>query len=83
MADPVLVQKSTQLIEHDLINEEHYLAKIEKDMLVIYKMPENVIYDSVRLSTLQLTNSESTALLNGIDFESITEVFEFLENSMS
>ena len=63
--------------------EEHYIAKIEQNMLVIYKLPEEIIYDSVKLSTLQLTDSEYTALSNGIDFYSLTEVFGFLENSMS
>ena len=82
--DPVSVQKSVQEIDYDLTDtEEYYFAKIEQDMLMIYKIPENIIYDSVKLSTLHLTDSESAALLTGIRFAGLSEVFEFLENSMS
>lgn len=84
MVNPVSVQKSAQLVENDQISDkDHYFAIIEQDMLVIYKIPENEIYDSVKLSTLQLTKSEKAALVNGIDFKNIAEVFEFLESSMS
>lgn len=82
--NPISIQRSIQLTESNQTRiEEYYLAKIEQDMLVIYKIPENVIYDSVKLSTLHLTDSESAALRNGINFDGLTEVFEFLENSMS
>lgn len=82
--NPISVQRTVQFMESDFEEtEEQYHAKIEQDMLIIYKIPENVVYDSVKLSTLHLIDSESTALLNGINFDSLMEVFEFLENSMS
>lgn len=82
--NPVSVQRSVQFIESNQTDiEEYYLVRIEQDMLMIYKIPENIIYDSVKLSTLHLTDSESAALLIGIRFESLKEVFEFLENTMS
>jgi len=62
---------------------EYYLAKIEQDMLMIYKMPEETLYDSVETSSLNFHGTEETQLMNGISFESLKEVFEFLENSMS
>ena len=82
--EPISVQRTVRLLDESSDEmEEHYQTKIEQDMLMIYKLPENVIYDSVKLSTLHLTESEYTALNDGIDFYSLTEVFEFLENSMS
>ena len=78
------VQRTVQLLEMNTnMIEEGYLARIDQDMLVIYKIPENTIYDSIKMSSLQLTDSEYTALLNGIHFKKLTELFEFLENSMS
>lgn len=62
---------------------EYYVAKIEQDMLMIYKMPEETLYDSVETSSLNFHGTEETQLMNGISFESLKEVFEFLENSMS
>lgn len=65
------------------IKEESYIAKIEKTMLNIYKMPENILYDSVKLSSLHLSAEEQERLRDGVTFNYLTEVFEFLENSMS
>ncbi len=62
---------------------EYYVAKIEQDLLVIYKMPEETLYDSVETSSLNFHGTEEAELMNGITFESLKEVFEFLENSMS
>ena len=67
--------------ENDI--QEYYLAKIEQDLLNIYKMPEQTLYDSVETSSLNFHGTEETRLKEGISFESLTEVFEFLENSMS
>lgn len=65
------------------IQAEYYVAKIEETMLNIYKMPENMLYDAVKLSSLQLSEEEQERLRAGITFQGLTEVFEFLENSMS
>ena len=62
---------------------EYYVGKIEKDHLLIYKMPEDSVYDSIRLSTLNFYGEEEEKLMEGMIFEDLTEVFEFLENSMS
>lgn len=62
---------------------EYYLAKIEQDMLMIYKMPEETIYDSVKTSSLNFHGAEEAELLKGISFKSLPEVFEFLESTMS
>lgn len=63
--------------------QEHYIAKIERDMLFIYEMPENTIYDSMNTESMNFQTGELPALLDGIVFESLTEVYEFLESSMS
>ena len=82
--EPISVQRTILLQDNkEEAAEEHYHIKIEQDLLVIYKIPENIIYDSIRLSSLHLTESEYAAFSDGIDFYSLTEVFEFLENSMS
>lgn len=61
----------------------YYLAKIEDGILCIYRMPEESLYDSIKLSSLHMTSKERGELMQGVVFESLTEVFEFLENSMS
>ena len=50
---------------------------------MIYKMPEEILYDSVELSSLGLYENEKAQLLEGMVFGDLKEVFEFLENSMS
>ena len=62
---------------------EYYIAVIEQDMLMIYKMPEETLYDSVKVSTLHIVEEEMTQLQEGMIFEDLTELFGFLENSMS
>lgn len=82
--NPVSVQRAVQPAEeHQIEAEKHYFAKIEEEMLVIYEMPEELIYESIRLSSLQLTEGEYIALLDGIHFQNLPEIFNFLENSMS
>ncbi len=63
--------------------QEYYVAKIEQEMLVIYKMPDESIYDSLKTSNLQFQEKDYMLLKEGISFESLTEVFEFLESCMS
>lgn len=62
---------------------EYYIGKIEQNMLMIYKMPEKILYDSVETDDLQFYEDEEQKLLDGMVFQDLTEVFEFLENSMS
>lgn len=81
-----LVMQRNLLITSDANTAEemvYYRAGIEGMTLHIYKMPENIIYDSVDLSSLQLTEDEKNELKKGITFNDLPEVFEFLENSMS
>ena len=52
-------------------------------MLLIYKMPEESIYDSLKTSNLQFQEKDYLQLKNGIVFQSLAEVFEFLESCMS
>lgn len=61
----------------------HYVAKIEEEMLFIYEMPENTVYDSMRTESMHFPAGELPALREGIVFQSLPEVYEFLENSMS
>lgn len=63
--------------------QEYYIAKIEQEMLLIYKMPEESIYDSLKTSNLQFQEKDYLQLKNGIVFQSLAEVFEFLESCMS
>lgn len=65
------------------VSAEYYIGKIEQNMLIIYKMPEKILYDSVETDDLQLYEDEEQKLLKGMVFQDLTEVFEFLENSMS
>ena len=82
--DPVSVQRAVLETEEKHIEKtEHYFAKIENEMLIIYEMPEELIYESIKLSGLQLTENEYIALLDGIHFQNLSEIFNFLENSMS
>ena len=68
-----------------MINEtnEYYIAKIENNMLVIYQMPQEDIYDSLRIEQLQFQNKDYPELYDGKRFDSLREVFEFLESCMS
>ncbi len=78
------VQKNALILNQtEQYSEEYYIGKIEQDMLVIYKMPEETVYDSVEISGLHFYGSEEAELMAGKLFENLTEVFEFLENSMS
>lgn len=83
--EQISLQRSVLQSETEQRNSipEYYIAKIEQDMLMIYKMPEETLYDSVETSSLNFHGTEETQLIEGISFESLTEVFEFLENSMS
>lgn len=83
--EPMALQKAVPLSEGSnlQISEEYYIAKIEQDMLLIYKMPEQTLYDSVELNSLHFVGTEEQELAKGMFFENLTEVFEFLENSMS
>lgn len=62
---------------------EYYMAKIEQELLMVYKMPEEILYESVELSSLHMTEKEKNGLMSGMIFLNLPEVFEFLENSMS
>ena len=82
--EPESVQKAIQTKKYnDSDMREYYVGKIEEDQLMIYKMPEDSLYDSIRLSTLSFYGEEKENLMEGMVFEDLTEVFEFLENSMS
>ena len=84
LIQPEALQKAVQIksTDHDYARE-YYVGKIEEDQLMIYKMPEDSLYDSVQLSSLSFYGDEKEQLVNGMVFENLTEVFEFLENSMS
>ena len=79
------LQKSPVKEELSLKNNDnrYYLGIIEQDRLSIYEMPEQTLYDSVKLSSLQIQNEEKNQLVKGMVFPTLAEVFEFLENSMS
>lgn len=62
---------------------EYYLARIEKEMLLVYKMPEESIYDSMNADGLQFQEKDFLQLEKGMVFEDLTEVLEFLESCMS
>ena len=82
--NPVSVQRAVQIKDENLTEiEEYFFAKIVDEMLVIYQMPEKNIYEIIKLSSLQLTENEYITLLEGIHFQNLTEIFNFLENSMS
>lgn len=85
ITEPISLQRAVQISDTENITErqEYYVAKIEQDMLMIYKMPEETLYDSVEMSSLFFQERENAQLVEGIVFEDLTEVFEFLENSMS
>ena len=84
IVEPVNLHRA-MMISEDISEglQEYYIAKIEQDMLVIYKMPERTFYDSVKVSSLHLEEKDKNELLAGQRFASIEEVFEFLENTMS
>ncbi len=65
------------------IGENYYFGIIEQEYLNIYELPEQQLYDSIRLNSLHLQEEEVSQLIEGQHFYSLTEVFEFLENSMS
>lgn len=78
------LQRSVPMSDTEqMISDEYYIGKIEQNMLVIYKMPEETLYDSVKVSGLQFHGEEEQQLIEGMVFQNITEVYEFLENSMS
>lgn len=83
--EQITVQKAVQLSDMQVDDEEqeYYFAKIEQNMLMIYKMPDATLYDSVEVSSLHVQGVEEAQLLEGMRFDSLTEVFEFLENAMS
>jgi hypothetical protein len=81
---PESLQMAIQTKEMDDYRpKEYYVGKIKNDQLIIYKMPEEYLYDSIKLSSLDFYGEEETKLMEGMEFENLTEVFEFLENSMS
>lgn len=61
----------------------YYLLKIEGNQLIVYQMPEEIIYDSVKVDSLILQEKDMPALLEGKEYVELTEVFEFLESCMS
>ena len=63
--------------------ESYYLLKIEKNQLIIYKMPEMEPYDSLKIENLWLQEKDVEILQNGMIFTNLSEVFEFLESCMS
>ena len=87
LLNPMTLQKSVPLSENEKnISEDeqkYYFGKISQEVLEIYEMPEQILYESVRLNTLHLSEKEKRELSEGVVFMTLTEVFEFLENSMS
>ena len=82
--EEVVIQRKILLDEAgDDVQSEYYIARLEGVALHIYKMPENKVYDSVQINSLHLSEDEVEQLRNGIVFQNLKEVFEFLENSMS
>lgn len=63
--------------------KSYYLLKIEGNQLIVYQMPEKVIYDSIKVDSLILQEKDMPALLEGKECMALTEVFEFLESCMS
>lgn len=72
-----------QVHSTDEILQEYYMAQIEQDQLIIYRMPEGVLYDAVELSGLHMPEEERIRFTEGVRFENLGSLFEFLENSMS
>lgn len=83
--EPLALQRGIQMNDvtagEDV--QEYYFAKIEQEMLMIYEMPNRLLYDSVELSGIHIQGTDWQQLIEGIRFDSLTEVFEFLENVMS
>jgi hypothetical protein len=78
------VQRAVQLPENkQMVSDEYYIGIIEQNMLAIYKMPEEILYDSIDVESLQFYGNEKKQLTEGMIFKNLTEVYEFLENSMS
>ena len=78
------VQRAVKMSENvSAASEEYYIGIIEQDMLAIYKMPEEILYDSIEVDSLQFYGNDERQLMKGMIFGNLTEVFEFLENSMS
>ena len=65
------------------VEAPYYMMKIEDEKLIIYLMPAKDVYDSLKISGLQLLDSDRSALEQGKRFENLTEVFAFLESCMS
>ncbi len=82
---PMTLQKGIIQNDKNAVAEEqvYYLARIENEKLMIYEMPDERIYDSLKIGTLQFMEKDYEKLLDGITFYNLTEVFEFLENCMS
>lgn len=85
LTEQMTVQKSVEFAEpfNGDDTQEYYFAKIEQGQLLIYKMPDATLYDSVEISSLHMQGMEEVQFLEGMRFESLAEVFEFLENAMS
>lgn len=82
--EPETLQRAMPMSDtKETILEEYYIGKIEQDMLMIYKMPEETLYDSIETGSLRFFGDEESQLMEGMVFQDLTEVFEFLENSMS
>ena len=78
------VQRAVQISENkQMISDDYYIGIIEQDLLAIYKMPEEILYDSIEVDSLQFYGNEKKQLTEGMIFKNLTEVYEFLENSMS
>ena len=78
------VQRAVQMSDTaQMVSEEYYIGIIEQNLLAIYKMPEEILYDTVEVKSLRFYGNEEAELAKGKIFENLTEVFEFLENSMS
>ena len=65
------------------ISREYYIGVIKEDMLMIYQMPEETLYDSIAVSSLKFYGDELQQLREGMIFKDLAELFGFLENSMS
>ena len=82
--EPENLQRTFQISDTNNTDTiEYYVGKIEQNLLIIYKMPEETVYDSVELNSLRFYEDEENRLMEGMIFQNLTEVFEFLENSMS
>ena len=77
---PIKIEKYP--ISNKSTQSSYYLARIEGDLLKIYKMPESRLFETVQLTSIWI-DGEEEQLREGIVLKDFSEVVEFLENRMS